>query len=132
MAKMHKMDGKVELNCSAEKIFEALGPKLAHVPQLCPDLVHGIALHQGGNSTYIIERTDEIDVKTMKITRSIIEGELLTYYKSLIIHFQPIPKGNGKSCVMVYTLEYEKIDENAPEPTEFDEKNMKITRSYYH
>ncbi|XP_074309767.1 MLP-like protein 31 [Silene latifolia] len=135
MAKIQKMDGKVELNCSAEKVFETLRANQPNVSQLCSDAVPGVTLHQGdwhcagstfkwdlnmgGKPTYVVERTDAIDVENMKITRSIIDGELLTHYKSLKTHFQPIPKGNGKSCVMTYSLEYEKIDENAPEPHEF-------------
>ncbi|XP_074309766.1 MLP-like protein 31 [Silene latifolia] len=136
MAKMHKMDGKVELNCSAQKIFETLGAKLAQVPKLCPGVISQITVQQGdwhsvgsihkwdlnmgGKSIYAVGRNDAIDEKTLKINRTIVEGELLKYYKSLKLHFQPIPKGNnGKSCVMIFGLEYEKMDEDAPDPTEF-------------
>ncbi|XP_074309764.1 MLP-like protein 31 [Silene latifolia] len=135
MAKMHKMDGKVELNCSAEKIFETLGAKLPHVPQLCSGAIPGISVHHGdlhsvgsttkwdlnmgGKQTYVIGRNDAIDVENMKIIRSIIDGEIMTHYKSLKMQLQPISKGNGKSCVMMFSLEYEKMDEDAPDPTEF-------------
>ncbi|KAH9616399.1 hypothetical protein KSS87_013726 [Heliosperma pusillum] len=134
MAKMHKMDGKIELNCSAEKIFETLRARLPVVPGLCSDKIHGITVHQGdwvsagsthkwdlimgGKQTSMIERTDEIDEHNMKITRSIIAGELMTHYKSMKALLQPISKGND-SCFMMFSLEYEKIDEDAPEPIEF-------------
>ncbi|XP_074301121.1 MLP-like protein 43 [Silene latifolia] len=134
MAKMHKMEEKIELNCSAEKIFEMLRAKQPDIPELCSDKIPGIKAHQGdwlsvgstrkwdlnmgeNQPTYFIDRLDAVDEENMVITRSVIDGEMMKHYKSLKVHGQAIPKGNdNKSCVMVFSLEYEKIDEDAPEP----------------
>ncbi|XP_074309768.1 MLP-like protein 43 [Silene latifolia] len=136
MAKIHKLEEKVELNCPAEKIFEMLRAKQSDIPEICSDKVPSIKVHQGDwlsvgstrkwdlnigeKSTYIIDRIDAIDEENMKITRSVIEGEIMTHYKSLVGYVQAIPKGNdNKSCIFIGSLEYEKINEDAPEPKEF-------------
>ncbi|KAH9606836.1 hypothetical protein KSS87_020244 [Heliosperma pusillum] len=136
MAKIHKMEERIELNCPAEKIFEMLRAKQPDIAELCSDKVPSIKAHQGDwlsvgstrkwdliigeKTTYVIDRIDAIDEENMKITRSIIDGEIMTNYRSLIGHVQTIPKENDKnSCIFIASLEYEKINENAPEPKEF-------------
>ncbi|XP_074306663.1 MLP-like protein 43 [Silene latifolia] len=128
MAKMHKIEEKIELNCSADKIFEMLRAKQPDIPELCSDKIPSIEVHQGDwvsvGSTrkwdLNMDRIDAIDEENKVITRSVIDGEMMSHYKSLTAHVQAIPKGNdNKSCFIIASFEYEKIHEDAPEPKEF-------------
>ncbi|KAK9750830.1 hypothetical protein RND81_02G225100 [Saponaria officinalis] len=145
MAKMHKLEGKIELNCSAEKIFEI---KKCDVAEICSHKVPAIHGHHGdwhsvgstrtwdfiiGEKTlHIVDRIEEVDEKNMTITRSVIDGDLMTHYKTLTTRFQTISKENGKSCIVKCSMEYEKINEDAPEPQELLSFGLGVLKELAH
>ncbi|CAK7326752.1 unnamed protein product [Dovyalis caffra] len=60
----------------------------------------------------VIEAIDDVKLST---TFKVIEGDITTEYKNFILIVQATPKGDG-SCVVNWTLEYEKLNENIPDP----------------
>lgn len=68
-----------------------------------------------GKSQFLIERIEEIDEKNRKVNRKVIEGELMKHYKTLYNTIEIIETGDA-TCKVVFSLEYEKINEDAPEP----------------
>ncbi|XP_074306662.1 MLP-like protein 43 [Silene latifolia] len=136
MSKVYKFEEKIEMNCSAQKIFDMLKVEKHDVTEVLSHKVPNIQARQGDwctvgstrkwdfiigeKSTYLIDRLEALDEKNLKLTRSVIEGEMMCYCKTVLMHAQVIPKGyDDKSCVLKFVMEYEKINENAPEPKEF-------------
>ncbi|XP_010683257.2 MLP-like protein 34 [Beta vulgaris subsp. vulgaris] len=131
MANQKKLEGQVELNCSAKKLFEQIMAKLPDIHNICTSKVAKIEVHEdactcvgsvrrwdciiGGKSQYFIERIEAVDEENMKIHRKVIDGEVMKNYKSLENNIQVVSKGDG-NCIFVYSLEYEKVNEAAPEP----------------
>ncbi|KAL9226255.1 hypothetical protein vseg_002087 [Gypsophila vaccaria] len=144
MAKMHKLEEDVELKCKAAKIFEMLRSKQPEIPELCSNKIASIEAHQGdwltvgstrkwdliigGKSSPIVDRIDEIDEENMILTRSVIDGDMMKHYKSLISKIHAISKDNGNSCVVKCSLEYEKLTENAPEPHDLFNLGVSVLR----
>jgi len=65
------------------------------------------------SATQILEVIDE-ENKVIKF--NVIEGDLMKEYKSLVITYQVIPKGENSSIVK-WILDYEKLHAGIPEPT---------------
>ena len=67
-----------------------------------------------GKAKVAKEIIESIDEKNNSITFKVIEGDLLEEYKNIKITIQATAKGEGS--VVHWTMEYEKLHENIPEP----------------
>ena len=62
------------------------------------------------------EVIEAIDDEKLSTTFKVIEGDMITTeYKSFTAIVQATPKGEG-SCLSHWTFEYEKLNENVPDP----------------
>jgi len=62
------------------------------------------------------EVIEAIDDEKLSTTFKVIEGDMITTeYKNFIAVVQATPKGEG-SCLAHFTFEYEKLNENVPDP----------------
>ncbi|KAG7980265.1 hypothetical protein I3843_05G173900 [Carya illinoinensis] len=89
-----KLSIEVEAKSSAPALYEANSKRLYEIPKLCPTYMQKVDL-----------------VEEM---RTVIGGLLVEAYKSFKFVFQAIPKKEG--CVVRWTVEYEKLDAEIPDP----------------
>ncbi|CAO2827826.1 unnamed protein product [Amaranthus hypochondriacus] len=131
MAKLQKIEGQVELNCSADIMFEMNTVKLPSIASICPHKVAAIQPHLpvsacaanswrwdcifDGKTEYIIEKIEEVDEENKMIHHKVIGGEIMKHYNILENKIKIIPNGDLK-CILIYSLEYEKMNECAPPP----------------
>ncbi|XP_021748263.1 major latex protein 146-like [Chenopodium quinoa] len=115
MAQLRKLEGEVEVKCSAEMLFKMNMAKQPNIPNICSNMCR-VEAHQDGKSEYLIERIEANDEKNKIIHRSAIDGDIMkTHCKTFSSTLYIIPKGHA-CCVVKITLEYEKMNEDAPEP----------------
>ncbi|KNA22635.1 hypothetical protein SOVF_032630 [Spinacia oleracea] len=105
--------------------------KQPNIPNICFNMCR-VEAHQGdwervgstrrwdynidGKSQYLIERIEINDEKNKIIHRRAIDGDIMkNQYKTFASTLCVIPKGNS-CCVVKISLEYEKMNEDAPEP----------------
>lgn len=60
------------------------------------------------------EKIDDIDDSKRTLTYSVIDGDLLKYFKQLKSHLSVTPKGDGS--LVKWSSEYEKDSQEVPEP----------------
>ena len=80
----------------------------------------------GEDSESIKETVDQIDEENRSITLKVLDGEVLKDYKSYKFTTQAIPKGEG--CLVIWTIEYEKASEGGPDPHNYLEFSVNITK----
>ena len=80
----------------------------------------------GGNSKSIKESVESIDEENRSITFKVSDGEVLNDYKSYKFTTQAIPKGEG--CLVKWTIEYEKASEDGPDPHDYLEFAVTVTK----
>ncbi|XP_012078670.2 MLP-like protein 31 [Jatropha curcas] len=128
-----KLEADVEIKASADKFHDVFGSRPHHVKHASPHNVQGCELHDGefgkeGSVVFwnyahdgvpkiakeIVERIDNVNLST---TFKVIDGDLLKENKSFKITVKATPKGTGS--VVHWTLEYEKLNKNIPDPHSF-------------
>ncbi|KAG6600129.1 MLP-like protein 423 [Cucurbita moschata] len=62
------------------------------------------------------ERIEAVDEEAMTVSYSVIEGDLLKYYKSFKGHIGVIPKEDGSGSKVKWSCEFEKASEEVPDP----------------
>lgn len=77
------------------------------------------------------ERIDNVDDAKKALSYSVIEGDLLKYFKQFKAHVSLTPKGDGS--LVKWSCEYEKASDEVPEPnviSDFAIKNFKEVDDY--
>ncbi|XP_021739206.1 MLP-like protein 28 [Chenopodium quinoa] len=133
MAQLQKAEGQVELKCDADKFFEIWGQNPSLVSNMCPIKFPKVELNEGecwdrvgsvitwsyvideiGEHAFVKTRVEECDKENKLVSYNYLGGHIVEqYYKTLKSRIQAIPKDEG--CTVKWTLEYEKMNENAPE-----------------
>ncbi|KAJ4709998.1 MLP protein [Melia azedarach] len=124
------VSANVEVQAPAAMIHEFLSSKLNQVPHACPEKVQAVDLLEGewgkagsvicwhytndGKTQTCKEVMEEIDFENKKTTYKVVEGNLLENYKSFYFMLQVTPKGEGS--LVNWTLKYEKLNHDVPEP----------------
>ncbi|XP_062109601.1 MLP-like protein 28 [Humulus lupulus] len=137
MAQIAKLEVQLEIKSSAEKFFEIFSCKQHLIPKMCPEIIKDIKVIKGdwksvgsikewsyiaGSAETSKEMVEEIDEKNKSITFKIIDGEMTKYYKNVksTIHAtENIGQKLGSS--VKWTLQYEKMNDNIPDPTKYAE-----------
>ncbi|KAI4357629.1 hypothetical protein L6164_001566 [Bauhinia variegata] len=129
MALSGKAETEIEIKAPAAKFFKVFRSELHQAPNMCPETIHGVDLHEGdwhvnvgavkqweytmdGKRTKAKERVEHVDEKNMTIKYTIFDGEVTENFKSLKATLQVIGKGNGG--IVKWILEYEKPSEVIP------------------
>ncbi|XP_057960807.1 MLP-like protein 43 [Malania oleifera] len=135
-----KLEVEAEIKSPADKFYNIFRRQMHHLPN-CSARVHNINLHQGGwetegsikQWTYVadgkVETAKEkvvVDEKNRMVTLVVVEGDPLKYYKAYSVILKVIPKGEGG--IAKWTLEYEKLNEDAPDPHAYLDLALNITR----
>ncbi|KAL4356034.1 hypothetical protein AHAS_Ahas09G0046300 [Arachis hypogaea] len=77
---------------------------------------HTMLLRLDGKACVCKDIIEDIDKEDNKISFRVLEGDLLKHhYKSFKFLLHAVPKKKG-GCMVRWTMEYEKINENTPDP----------------
>ena len=144
MSLMGKVEGETEIKASAKDFHEIFSCKPHHVSGHSPDNIQGCDLHEGewgkpgsivywnyvhdGKASVAKERVEAIDDEKNSTTFNVIEGDLLKLYKTIVITVQATPKHGGSGSVVQWTLEYEKLNANIPDPKTLLEFVINVTK----
>ncbi|XP_027098236.1 MLP-like protein 43 [Coffea arabica] len=127
-----KLEAEFELKSDADEFFHSFGAKAHQLPDLANEKVNRIEVHEGDWKTegsiklwtYVIDGKVEvfkdrlkIDEENKTITSEAIDGDCMKHYKNYIITLQVISRGD--SSFAKYTIDYEKLNENEPSPTNY-------------
>ncbi|XP_050231860.1 MLP-like protein 31 [Mercurialis annua] len=128
MALSGKMEADVEIKASAQIFHDLLGGRPHHMPNATEKL-QSCELHEGefgkhGSVVYwnyvhegvpkVAKELVELDDANLTTTYTVTEGDLMKEYKAFKFIAKATPKAEG--CTVHWTIEYEKLNENIPEP----------------
>lgn len=65
-------------------------------------------------ATFAKERIEEVDDGNKLVLYSVIDGELVSFYKPFKASLQVVPKGDGG--LVKWCLEYDKVNQEVPQP----------------
>ncbi|KAL9231109.1 hypothetical protein vseg_006372 [Gypsophila vaccaria] len=138
-----KLEVEVDIKSSGDVFHELLRYNPHHVSNIMPDDVHSCDIHEGefgqlgssitwdytcdGKKCFAKEIIEEIDEDKKLIRFKVTEGNLLEDVKSMTIVMQVIPK--GEIDAIMWTIEFEKIEDIGPYPIAFMDLLIEITRS---
>ncbi|KDP32318.1 hypothetical protein JCGZ_13243 [Jatropha curcas] len=136
-----KLEADVEIKASADKFHDVFGSRPHHVKHASPH-VQGCELHDGefGKEGSVIfwnyahdgvprvakEIVEKIDNVNLSTTFKVIDGDLLKENKSFKITVKATSKGTGS--VVHWTLEYEKLNKNIPDPQSFLQYLIEVSK----
>ncbi|XP_074555884.1 MLP-like protein 423 [Curcuma longa] len=131
-----KTELDVEVKSSTDKMWEAIRDSTKLFPKIFPELYESIETVEGdGKSagtirllkyapgvkilTFAKERIDLADDENKHVSYTVIDGEIVSLYKT----FRAILKveGKGEGSVVKWCIEYEKVNEEVPDPDPFKE-----------
>lgn len=75
-------------------------------------------------------RIDILDEESKTISHSVIEGEVLKQYKWFSDKMVVEAKEEGGGCVMHWSCQYEKINEESPEADSFKDFNSNLLQRF--
>ncbi|KAI3883942.1 hypothetical protein MKX03_024761 [Papaver bracteatum] len=137
MAQLHKLGFETEIKCSADKFFGMFSHSVTKLPKCLPNIYRSVEVIKGdetsvgsirlwkydveGKDMAVKERITAFDKEKRSITYEIIEGELANYYKAISVKLDVIPKQGaaGNASLVTWSLEFEKVNEDVPNPTAY-------------
>ncbi|KAI9170511.1 hypothetical protein LWI28_029060 [Acer negundo] len=148
MAATGKLEVDVEVKSPADKFWGSIRDSTSLFPRAFPHDYKSIQVLEGDGKaagsvrlfTYAegspivkksTEKIEHVDDVNMKVSYSVIDGDLLEYYKVFKGFIAVIPKGDGS--LVKWTCEFEKTSHEIPDPDaikEFVVKNFKEVDEY--
>ncbi|KAK2636408.1 hypothetical protein Ddye_031200 [Dipteronia dyeriana] len=148
MAATGKLEVDVEIKSPADKFWGSIRDSTSLFPRAFPHDYKSIQVLEGDGKasgsvrlfTYAegspivkksTEKIEHVDDVNMKVSYSVIDGDLLEYYKVFKGFIAVIPKGDGS--LVKWTCEFEKTSHEIPDPDaikEFVVKNFKEVDDY--
>ncbi|XP_027099500.2 MLP-like protein 423 [Coffea eugenioides] len=143
-----KLDVEVEVKSSADKFWDAIMDSVALFPKACPNQYKSIEVLEGdGKSvgsvrlvkyaegspeiTFSKEKIEFVDEGNKTVRYSVIEGDLLKFYKLFKATLVVSPKGDGS--LVKWICEFEKTSDEIPNPDiikDFAAKNFQELDAY--
>ncbi|KAJ0038686.1 hypothetical protein Pint_22294 [Pistacia integerrima] len=142
MAESGKLEVDLEIQAPAEKYYHIFKIQSHHLPNIASNNVKGVDLHEGDwdkegsikTWKYTVEGRDEtykekieVDDQKKSVTLVGLDGDVFKNYKNWKATFQATPE-DEKSCVVKHILQYEKLNENVPEPHAYLDFMVKVTQ----
>lgn len=137
-----KMVDQVNIKSDGDVFHEIFRYRPHHISDMSPSNIKNVDLHDGewgtvgsvicwnyvhdGKESVAKEIIEAIDEEKKSVTFKVIEGDLLELYKnfSLSVHVDT----KGEDNLVTWTFYYEKIKEDAPEPTTLMEFCLNVTK----
>ncbi|XP_077237813.1 MLP-like protein 423 [Tasmannia lanceolata] len=126
-----KLQLDIEVKSSAEKFWGSMRESATLFPKAFPELYKSIEILEGDGkdvgSIRLIKFQDEIsflkvskekiltvDEANKAVSYSVIDGDLVTFYKDFKANLQIIPKGDG--AIVKWSAEFVKANDDVPDP----------------
>ncbi|KAI3933032.1 hypothetical protein MKW92_034482 [Papaver armeniacum] len=135
---MPYMEVEFKAKCSAEKLYTMITRDAPEIPKYVPKMVHNVQVLPGDGEVRVgsifvweyvqgdkastvtaKEKVIAVDHKNMSLTYTVFEGDLTNDFPSLDVTLSITPTqsdGNYK-CLVKYSVQYEKANEDGPDPT---------------
>ncbi|KAE9454054.1 hypothetical protein C3L33_14027, partial [Rhododendron williamsianum] len=114
MAAAGKLDVEVELKTNADKFWESIRDSSTVFPKALPHHYKSIQVLEGDGKSVGSEKIESVDEEKKILSYSVIEGDLLKFYKSFKATLTVSAKGGGSSVKWV--SEFEKASDEIPDP----------------
>ncbi|KAJ4831466.1 hypothetical protein Tsubulata_047902 [Turnera subulata] len=133
MASSGKLDVEVEIKSDADHFWENIRNSTTLFPKAFPDQYKSIQVLEGDGKaagsvrlfTYADgsplvkvskEKIESVDEAKKEVSYSVIEGDLLKFYKSFKGTIVVVPKGDGGGSLVKWSCEYEKASDEVEVP----------------
>ncbi|PWA61865.1 kirola [Artemisia annua] len=130
MGLIEKKVAKIDIICNGDIIYGLFRYRLSELLNLAPEYFKSCKLQEGewgaigsiinwnyvidGKSQVITHNIDAMDEKNKSLSFKVLNGDLLKFYKSFKAYLQV--DGNTESSTVTLTFEYEKMNEDVPDP----------------
>ncbi|XP_077217377.1 MLP-like protein 423 [Tasmannia lanceolata] len=135
-----KLELDVEIKSSADKFWGGIRDSATLFPEIFPELYKSIEILEGdGKSvgsirlikyqegipliTFSKEKILTADEENKSVSYTVIDGDLVTYYKDFKANLQVVPKGDG--AIVKWSLEFVKATDDVPDPNLMQEFAVK-------
>ncbi|KAK4479720.1 hypothetical protein RD792_015252 [Penstemon davidsonii] len=137
-----KLVSKIDIKSDGDVFHEIFRERPHHISDMSPSKIQNVDLHHGdwgkvgsiicwnythdGKEKVAKEIIEAIDEENKLVKFKVIEGDLMELYKSftLVVHVDT----NGDDNIVTWTLEYEKIREDVPDPHSLMEFCLHVTK----
>ncbi|RYR65049.1 hypothetical protein Ahy_A03g011045 [Arachis hypogaea] len=138
-----KLEAEIEVKSNADKFWNAIRDFATILPKVSPSVYKSIHIIQGdakvpgsiikytldmGNEVVTVtERIEDVDDAKRTLIYSVIDGDLLKYFKSNYKGYISVtPKGDDNGSIVKWSAEFEKVSQEVPEPIFIKEFATKI------
>ncbi|KAL2235106.1 UNVERIFIED_CONTAM: Kirola, partial [Sesamum indicum] len=137
-----KLVSQIDIKCDGDVFHEIFRERPHHISGMTPHNIQNCDLHEGqwgtvgsviywnythdGKEKVAKEIIEAIDEEKKSVTFKVIEGDLMELYKTfkLTVHVDT----NGDDNLVTWTLEYEKLSEDVPDPHTLMEFCLNVTK----
>ncbi|KAL7090811.1 hypothetical protein ACP275_12G065700 [Erythranthe tilingii] len=137
-----KLVSQIDIKSEGDVFHEIFSEKQHHVSSMSPSQIQNCDLHDGqwgtvgsviylnythdGKERVAKEIIEAIDEEKKSVTYKVIEGDLMELYKTfkLTVHVDT----TGEDNVVTWTFEYEKLNEDIPDPHTLMDFCLKMTK----
>ncbi|RZC86466.1 hypothetical protein C5167_030542 [Papaver somniferum] len=150
MAQNHRLHFQNELkNCSGDQLYNFYKNEITKLPQVIPHIFKSVQILAGdGNNAGTVrlaklsigssreeivkEKIETVVDESRTLRGSIIDGDILRMYPKFeyAVTITPlVTKGGEESCLFKLSVEYEKENEDVPNPTEYMEMSSFVSKA---
>ncbi|CAN6448615.1 unnamed protein product [Victoria cruziana] len=129
---------EIELKSPADKLWKAITESTELFPKIFPEQYKSITIVEGdGKSvgtireikygegvpivTFGKEKVLVADEENKTVSYTVVDGEILSFFKVFTPTVKVLPSDDGKACKVVWDVEYEKANDEVGEPTMIQE-----------
>ncbi|KAI3871735.1 hypothetical protein MKW92_004745 [Papaver armeniacum] len=150
MAQIHRLHVQNELkNCSGDQLYSFYKNEITNFPQVLPQIFKSVQILAGdGNSAGTVrlaklsigssreeivkDKIEAVVDESRTLRGSVIDGDLLRMYPKFeyTINITPlVTQGGEESCLFKLSVEYEKENEDVPNPIEYMEMSSLTSKA---
>ncbi|KAK4430314.1 Kirola [Sesamum alatum] len=137
-----KLVSQIDIKCDGDVFHEIFRERPHHISGMSPQHIQNCDLHDGqwgtvgsviywnytheGKEKVAKEIIEAIDEEKKSVTFNVIDGDLMELYKTfkLTVHVDT----NGDDNLVTWTIEYEKLNEDVPDPDSVMEFCLSVTK----
>ncbi|GMY24535.1 MLP-like protein 34 [Fagus crenata] len=129
MDEIARLEAQVEIKSPLEKFFGFYRNNMHHLVQMFPKNIKSFQLQEEMRSGPMTAKVkiEDIDDGDMSMTFNVIQGDVLRFYKSFKAKLQVIKVHKGAGSVE-WTVEFEKANENSPDPEHYVDFAIKMSK----
>ncbi|GAA0162701.1 hypothetical protein LIER_18734 [Lithospermum erythrorhizon] len=144
-----KIVDEIEIKAAGDVFHELFGTRPHEISTMAPDKIHGCDLHEGdwgkvgtiicwdythdGKKKVAKEVIEELDEENKTVKFRVFEGDLMEHFKTLSLQIHV--KTHGINNLVTWTIEYEKLNKDVPDPISLMEFCIHVSKdieSHHH